>query len=198
MTLGNQVEAVVGTVSDYTDLNQYLSDGASFVIGSADDNLLMRYSTAEYVSSDAGLSVQGKRVLKVSRGGYQAREVSEEHVQRLTDGASLYVARARSPRYYIQAGRLFMKPNPTASAQMRVESVSTNPAAVYTAESITGVPSELLRLVILYAARAVVQKRIEDRTTDDDVELQAAEIRLRQEIDKEFEQELNLRLPRAQ
>ncbi|MCA8947392.1 MAG: hypothetical protein KDB29_14255 [Planctomycetes bacterium] len=194
MSLATDITAFAG---DTSDPSVHVAAEASLILSKVSEDALRQYAEAAAVTDNLGWSSSGYRIIEVSRGGYIAREASYEQVQRLSDTSSIHHARARDPRYYYVASggsaKLFCLPEPDAQAPLRIVYVDKNPTVSASDDSVTGVPTEFRRLLVLGAARRVVQERIDARSIDDDSEMLSADIALRAQIDSLYKEEFAMR-----
>jgi hypothetical protein len=161
-------------VDDTSGLDQFCTDAAQEVMRALPDSVLKEKASRTFTTTSAGVSVVGKRILSVSRGGYFALKVDEAMRQRVTNSASLFRATARSPVYYEQVTatdtRLYVKPDPAAGAEADIAYVAFPSIDASADSTATNVPTPVEDLVVLGAARRVLQKRLADYMAEDDLE----------------------------
>lgn len=193
-TFQARVEDLIGTIDDTSGLDQFCTDAAEEVLRILPEDLVKDKASRTYTTSSAGISVVGKRILSVSRGGYWAIKVDEKKRQKVTNSASLEYATARSPVYYIQVtatdARLYVKPDPASGAEADISHV-TYPSIDASADSTNAnLPTVAEELVVLGAARRVLQKRMADYMAEEDIELAQIQEREIDRLDAMFKSRL--------
>lgn len=176
-TFQARIEDLVGTVDDTTGLDQFLTDEARVVMGLTSRNILQNYASLDQIQHDAGVSVRGRIALTVSRDSRPARQVPHNVEALVTDAASLHLATTRSPVFFIKTTpndtRLFVKPAPAVGAEAEI-AYAVFPSMTASSSSNSNLPTECEAAVVTGAARRVLQKRMDDRDAEEDVELIAS------------------------
>jgi hypothetical protein len=121
-TLVSKVREITKSSSDVTN-NQsvidYLSSGAQYVISGLPSHMLHIAATDTTVTSGSGVTLAGNgRLLGVRLGQVECMEipVTESYVYNILLTASpIDEATTQFPVYYTQAGKIYIKPNPSGS-----------------------------------------------------------------------------------
>lgn len=120
-TLVNKVRAITrSTASETSDAQviEFLNDAAAFVISHIPKELLRAYAseTTGY-SGSAGIDYENNTILGVKRGYAPCKEVNEKEALWLEPTSGSYmIPTEQFPKYYVRAGKVFIKPNPTTGA----------------------------------------------------------------------------------
>lgn len=172
-----RVEALTGTTSETTDMSDWLTAGAKWLIDLLPEEKLLRMTTTA-TDSGSGVSVASMRVFGAYKSGYRAIQLHPGEYARYVDSASRFYGTSTTPVFYILNGALFVKPG-GGTAQ-----VITYPTVAYGDSTITGMPTEWEQAVVLYAASQYAQSKsalsytnwITYLETNKDIELGAGEL----------------------
>ena len=130
-TIQERVEDVVGTdptVGLTAGLDVFAAQEARTLLALLPPDLLSRVASRSLVEGAEGMAVAAKRILRVSRGGFPAREVDPSVAGLVGDPSSLHYASARTPVFYERVdstmARLYVKPDPTTTQKAQVDYVA--------------------------------------------------------------------------
>lgn len=157
-TFKAQVESLVGTVTDTTGLDVWLTEAAKMLSNLIPEGELHRYASAT-TTTTYQLSLTGKRVLSVRKGSWPAYQVPLGWEGKVTDTNSLHYAQAHDPKFIIATDVLYVYPAATPEASVLVYSY---PSVANTDSAIASFPDELEPAVVRWAAMMVVLKKIYD------------------------------------
>lgn len=172
-----RIEALVGVTGETTDISDWATAGAKWLIDLIPEEKALRYTTTA-TDSGSGVSVASSRVFSAYKAGYRAIPLHPEEYARYVDSASRFYGTATTPVYYILNGSLFVKPGGGTAR------VIAYPTVAYTDSTITGFPTEWEQAVILYAAQQYAQSKsalnytnwVTYLETNKDIELGAGEL----------------------
>lgn len=186
MTLIEQIENIAGKtdvsgtgqVTQYRNrINSFLKQSARAVLLALPDDVLIKDSIQENITTSSGIDVTDKKVLKVLRFGYGAIEMPLEMKRHmLADSGSIYEPTKRSPIFYIEGqtatgGKLFIKPDPTTGEPGTVD-YNSYPSPLYNATSINNFPDTAEYAVVLGAGVRLLQHKMNEMIhNDEDIEL---------------------------
>lgn len=177
-TFITRVEALTGTTGETTDLSDWLTAGAKWLIDLIPEDKALRVTTTA-TDSGSGVSVASARVFSAYKAGYRAIPLHPDEYARYVDSSSRFYGTVTTPVYYILNGTLFVKPGGGTAR------IITYPTVAYTESSITGMPAEWEQAVVLYAAQQYAQSKVSLTyttwatylETNKDIELGDAELR---------------------
>jgi len=167
-----QIEGYTGTESDTTFLSDKLTDGAKMIIDLLPESKHEKYSV-DLADAGSGVSITGYRFIKAHKSGYPAMRVDSSMQTQILDSNSLHYAATKSPVFYIESGKVYIKPGSGTAVAIAY------PTVLYGATSITNFPPELNHAVVLYGAiQTAIKKQNEALSTlidETDIELRKAE-----------------------
>tara|TARA_R100000231_G_scaffold139081_1_gene119150 strand:+ start:923 stop:1960 length:1038 start_codon:yes stop_codon:yes gene_type:complete len=163
-----QIQDLVGTFSDQTAMDDFMTAGAKEIINSLPSNLLYKCADKSTLSNSpstlSNMDTKGK-VLGVLRldadsSGIQrpCRLVSNFKRGRIQDSSDMELATATDPAYVIYDNTLEVYPTPTANQTAEVEFVSFPTVDASSASTIANFPDEAEYLVVLYASIKALQQ----------------------------------------
>lgn len=115
------------TETSDADVASFVNDGGKWMLNSIPNELRWFASSDTSVTNDAGVAVDPEAVLGVFRNRIACRPVSAMESYAYSTGltaTSLKKASAIFPVYYIESGKVFIKPAPTTGAAGKVVKVS--------------------------------------------------------------------------
>ena len=171
-TFSAQVVDLVGTFSDETALDSFITEGANEVINAMPRSMLERVAE-ETAVTDGTTPSEGHKVLHMLRNDgtidQPCRAIPARKRGRVQDASDMEYATTSDPAYWVQDGKFNIFPNgdgllvsvPTysqvASGGNRIDASSD--------ESITNFPNEAEYLVTLYAAIKALQQNMSGMMT---------------------------------
>lgn len=168
MSFKAEIEAIVGDIDspDYTsEAELYLAEGVKFItkslVGVPDiGNRLTSTSTLNNSSTTLDTSDILRIISVVRNDGTRnrpAKQVPYDKIDDYSDVNSIYYTSKLDPVYSIIDDTLHVVPTPTASETATVRKVSPDTSVALTDTSLTGMPDELERGVILYASKELLR-----------------------------------------
>jgi len=158
-------------------INNFLKQSARAVLNLMPDDVLIRDSIKTNITSDSGITVTDKKVVKVTRAGHGCIEMPlEEKAHLQANSGSIKEPTKRSPVYYIEGqittgGFLFIKPDPTATEQGQLD-FNLYPSPLYNEDSIDNFPDRAEYAVVIGSAIRLLQHKINKMIhEDEDIEL---------------------------
>lgn len=176
MSFTAEIGHYVGATSDYTtEIAQWLTDGVKTVvsrIGALAPDMLEQFATTAAITDGNGVNLAAKgRVLMVERDASSsananddlrtAKPVKLQFKNQLSSTTSLYYAPPEDPKYYVEAGTLYIKPTPSAAEAGVVHHVTFG-AVDDTNETIAYFPDEFKKHVVLWVAMNVLHAKMID------------------------------------
>ncbi len=166
-TFSAQVVDLVGTFSDETALDSFITEGANEVINAMPRSMQER--VAEETSFTNTTTSEGSKVLHVLRNDgtidQPCRKVPARNRGRIQDSSDMQYATATDPAYYVQDALVTIFPTGTG----KLVSIPTyNQGSALDASSlstITNFPNEAEYLVTLYAAIKALQQNMSGMMT---------------------------------
>lgn len=146
-TFKSAIEDYIGTFSDTTALDNWLTVAAKTILQMAPDNRLRKYALNVTVTV-SGLDVTGYRVIYVHADNYESVEFASGYKSRLVDSGSIYYATATSPAHIYDNGKLYVFPSGGIAFAIQYPSIANDNDST----ALTGYPKELVQAVILFAA----------------------------------------------
>lgn len=134
-----------GTISDTTALTDQLTSAAKMIVNMIPEHRLERY-VSELTDTGSGSAITSYRFVRAHKNGRGAIPVSAGEKYRLNDGNSLYTADARSPYWYLEAGKVYVVPNGGTVCAVAY------PTVLYSDGSVTSFPTEMEQAIIFYVA----------------------------------------------
>ena len=166
-TFSAQVVDLVGTFSDETALDSFITEGANEVINAMPRSMQER--VAEETSFTNTTTSEGSKVLHVMRNDgtidQPCRRIPARNRGRIQDSSDMQYATATDPAYYVQDAAVTIFPTGTG----KLVSIPTyNQGSALDASSlstITNFPNEAEYLVTLYAAMKALQQNMSGMMT---------------------------------
>jgi len=170
-TFSAQVVDLVGTFSDETALDSFITEEANEVINAMPRSMQER--VAEETSFTNTTTSEGSKVLHVLRNDgtidQPCRRIPARHRGRIQDSSDMQYATATDPAYYIQDAAVTIFPTGTG----KLVSIPTyNQGSALDASSlstITNFPNEAEYLVTLYAAIKALQQNMSGKLGNSDI-----------------------------
>ena len=104
------------------------------------------------VVQESGFNTSKFKLLEVNRNGYSARFINSGLSQQVVDKDSIHFATSKSPIYYINSGKIHIKPNLSASEQGEIIGLSY-PIVKHNMKSATNLPKQAQDFIVIGAAR---------------------------------------------
>ena len=173
-TFSAQVVDLVGTFSDETALDSFITEGANEVINAMPRSMLDRIAEETTVTSGTTTS-EGHKVISMTRNDgtidQPCRYIPSRKRGRAADSSDMEYATATDPVYYIQDGKFSILPS--GGSGNKLASVPTySQASALDASSlsaITNFPNEAEYLVTLYAAIKALQQNMSGKLGNSDI-----------------------------
>lgn len=173
MSLQTEIEAITGSISDITaEAVLYANEGNKFVqrVISKNSALAERLTSENELTNDTGLLLDNViNLVSVTRldsdgGRYRScNRISYEASNDALDSNSIYFATVTDPKYYLEENRLKVVPTGlTATIKAVVKHITPVTITSLGISSITSLPQEYFRGVVLYAALQVLHKRMNE------------------------------------
>ncbi len=173
MSLQTEIEAITGSISDITaEAVLYANEGNKFVqrVISKNSALAERLTSENELTNDTGLLLDNViNLVSVTRldsagGRYRScNRISYEASNDALDSNSIYFATVTDPKYYLEENRLKVVPTGlTATIKAVVKHITPVTITSLGSSSITSLPQEYFRGVVLYAALQVLHKRMNE------------------------------------
>ena len=178
-----QIESLSGAATD-SEINQWMNDGAREIINILPSKLKQKCSkvTNLYISNSnttMDLDAVGE-ILYVTRenadSGYYigCREISPLFADSANDSSSLHYATATDPVYWTESNSsgnptLFVLPTPTANQPAKIMHISYPDITASDVSIIANFPDEAEYLVVLYTAIKVLQNKMNEMNTNNDI-----------------------------
>ena len=173
-TFSAQVVDLVGTFSDETALDSFITEGANEVINAMPRSMQERIAEETTVTSGTTAS-EGHKVLSMTRNDgtidQPCRYISSKKRGRAADSSDMEYATATDPVYYVVDGKFSILPS--GGSGNKLSSVPTySQASALDASSlsaITNFPNEAEYLVTLYAAIKALQQNMSGKHGNSDI-----------------------------
>ncbi len=173
MSLQTEIEAITGSISDITaEAVLYANEGNKFVqrVISKNSALAERLTSENELTNDTGLPLANViNLVSVTRldsagGRYRScNRIRYESSNDALDSNSIYFATVTDPKYYLEENRLKVVPTGlTATIKAVVKHITPVTITSLGSSSITSLPQEYFRGVVLYAALQVLHKRMNE------------------------------------
>ena len=144
-----QVENYVGTFSNTTALDNWLTNAARIISDKLPLDKLEKHATDQAIVS-GGLSMQGKKVFNVHKSGNRSIKRDVGLKAAIVDSGSIYYALDSSPAHIYDNGKLYLYAGGTATDGTAL--AYSYPTVANTDEAVTGFPVEYEHGLIAYAA----------------------------------------------
>jgi len=162
-TFSAQVVDLVGTFSDETALDSFVTEGANEVI-SAMPRRAMERVAEETAVTDGTTTSEGHKILYVLRNDgtidQPCRQVPAYKRGRIQDSSDMEFATTSDPVYYIQDGKINIFPNGNGLMVSIPTYSQSSPLDASDISTITNFPDEYEYLVVLYAAIKALQQNL--------------------------------------
>ena len=141
------VEGYVGTFSDTTSLDTWLTAAAKLLVNLTPPHRLQQVA-ASVVVTGSGLDISGYRFVDAFNGGYSCRMIEPGKATQAALSTSLEYAVATSPVCYVRDTKLYILPIAGSPAA----SLVAYPTVANTDSAVATLPPEFRHLIVLYAA----------------------------------------------
>ena len=177
-TFKTKIEDLIGSVGDDDLIKDSLMHIGSAIIAAAPEDKLNNISLEVAIPDEAdsstpsiGISVDTKRVLGASKGGYRARAVNSEEKTRYLDTDSIYRASDTTPVYYFKDEKVFLIASNGVETGGTLRFVPKIPVADAnltqldeTDDEVYAFPREANSLLMLGAASRCLQRILSDKS----------------------------------
>ena len=161
-TFSAQVVDLVGTFSDETALDSFITAGANEVINAMPRPMQER--VAEETSFTNTTTSEGSKVLHVLRNDgtidQPCRRIPARYRGRIQDSSDMQYATATDPAYYVQDAAVTIFPTGTGKLVSIPTYSEASPLDASAISAITNFPNEAEYLVVLYAAIKALQQNM--------------------------------------
>jgi hypothetical protein len=153
-------------------LSNFLKQSSRMVLDVLSEEYLNKNTTKYEVTSNAGQAIKNDKILKVLRNNVGCIQVPLEAKDKvLSSSTSIYAPTLRSPVYFIEGTKIFIKPDPTGTQKGEIY-YNPLPSPVHTETAIDNFPDEAEYAVVIGAAVKVLQYRLNKALhEDEDIEL---------------------------
>ena len=162
-TFSAQVVDLVGTFSDETALDSFVTEGANEVISAMPRSAMERVAE-ETTVTDGSTTSEGHKIIYVLRNDgtidQPCRRVSAYKRGRVQDSSDMEFATTSDPVYYIQDGKINIFPNGNGLMVSIPTYSQSSPLDASGISTITNFPDEYEYLVVLYAAIKALQQNL--------------------------------------
>ena len=167
-TFSAQVVDLVGTFSDETALDTFITEGANEVINAMPRPILER--VADEVSvTDGTTSSETHKILYVLLDDQPCRLVPAFKRGRIQDSSDMEFATTSDPAYYIQDGKINIFPNGNGLMVSVPTYSQSSPLDASGISTITNFPDEYEYLVTLYAAIKALNQNLSALHSNSDI-----------------------------
>ena len=171
-TFSAQVVDLVGTFSDETALDSFVTEGANEVINAMPRSMLDRIAEETTVTSGTTTS-EGHKVISMTRNDgtidQPCRYIPSRKRGRAADSSDMEYATATDPVYYIQDGKFSIFPNGNGLLVSVPTYSQSSPLDASGISTITNFPNEAEYLVTLYAAIKALQQNMTAKHGNTDI-----------------------------
>ena len=168
-TFSAQVVDLVGTFSDETALDTFITEGANEVIN-AMPRLILERVADEVSVTDGSTSSETHKILYVLLGDQPCRLVPAFKRGRIQDSSDMEFATSTDPAYYIQDGKINVFPNSGTVKMVGVPVYNQgSPLDASAISTITNFPDEYEYLVTLYAAIKALNQNLSALHSNSDI-----------------------------
>ena len=162
-TFSAQVTDLVGTFSDETALDTFITEGANEVINAMPRNMLERVAEETPVTTGTTAS-EGHKVLHMLRNDgtidQPCRRIPASQRGRVADSDDMEYATTSDPAYYVKDGKFNILPSGAGLLVSMPTYSQTSPLDASAISTITNFPNEAEYLVTLYAAIKALQQNM--------------------------------------
>jgi chromosome segregation ATPase len=167
-TFSAQVVDLVGTFSDETALDSFITAGANEVINAMPRPMQER--VAEETSFTNTTTSEGSKVLHVLRNDgtidQPCRRIPARYRGRIQDSSDMQYATSTDPAYYVQDALVTIFPTGTGKLVSMPTYGEASPLDASAISAITNFPNEAEYLVILYAAIKALQQNMSGKLSN--------------------------------
>ena len=160
-TFSAQVTDLVGTFSDETALDTFITEGANEVINAMPRSMQERVAEETAVSTGTTTS-EGHKVLYMLRTDgtidQPCRRIPARQRGRVADSDDMEYATTSDPAYYVKDGKFNILPSGAGLLVSMPTYSQTSPLDASAISTITNFPNEAEYLVVLYAAIKALQQ----------------------------------------
>ena len=152
-TFETRITDLVGALNpaDTVALTDWLTDEAKTIWGLLPTSALEQNTEIAAVTDGTALDISDKKMLEVTRYGYQCRKVNYGSYRQITNPDSMHYATEFSPVWFTLDGDAYIVPTPE-SAKAGMFLYSRAPAVAYNDTAIANFPPQAEALVVLGAA----------------------------------------------
>ena len=170
-TFSAQVVDLVGTFSDETALDSFITAGANEVINAMPRP--MQELVAEETSFTNTTTSEGSKVLHVMRNDgtidQPCRRIPARYRGRIQDSSDMQYATSTDPAYYVQDALVTIFPTGTGKLVSMPTYGEASPLDASAISAITNFPNEAEYLVILYASIRALQQNMSGKLGNSDI-----------------------------
>jgi len=152
-----------GTSPTQSEITQFLRDGVKDIIrklmaSGAPTSILSSFATLETITNSNGLESPSNVIISVTRGDGEfqnpAKEIPALMKGRVSDSSSLFFASKYNPVYYLESGKIYIKPNPSTGSvdNGEIQHVIFDNQVSYNSVSIANFPKSTEYLVVYFAS----------------------------------------------
>lgn len=173
MSLQSDIEAITGSVSNMTsETLSYCKEGNRYIqrIIGKNPALSERLTQTQDITNNSGFALTNViDIISVVRekddsstASRLCRRISFSDSFNALDTDSIYFATVNDPRYFIDGNTLKVLPEPTAAQKAVLRHITPNDSFSLSDSTITNLPNEYFRGVVLYAALQVLQRKMNE------------------------------------
>ena len=171
-TFSAQVVDLVGTFSDETALDTFITEGANEVINAMPRAIMERVAEETSVT-DGTTTSEGHKILHVLRNDgtidQPCRLILSRNRGRIQDSSDMQFATTSDPAYYIQDGKINIFPNGNGLMVSVPTYSQSSPLDASGISTITNFPDEYEYLVTLYAAIKALNQNLSALHSNSDI-----------------------------
>jgi len=171
-TFSVQVVDLVGTFSDETALDSFITEGANEVINAMPRSMQERVAEETAVTTGTTTS-EGHKVLYMLRSDstidQPCRRIIASKRGRAADSSDMEYATTSDPAYYVKDGKFNILPTGAGLLVSMPTYSQTSPLDASGLSTITNFPNEAEYLVTLYAAIKALQQNMSGKLGDTDI-----------------------------
>jgi len=171
-TFSAQVTDLVGTFSDETALDTFITEGANEVINAMPRSMQERVAEETAVSTGTTTS-EGHKVLYMLRTDgtidQPCRRIPARQRGRVADSDDMEYATTSDPAYYVKDGKFNILPSGAGLLVSMPTYSQTSPLDASDISTITNFPNEAEYLVVLYAAIKALQQNMSGKLSNSDI-----------------------------
>ena len=171
-TFSAQVVDLVGTFSDETALDSFITEGANEVINAMPRSMLERVAE-ETAVTDGTTTSEGHKVLHMLRNDgtidQPCRAIPARKRGKVQDSSDMEFATTSDPAYWVQDGKFNIFPNGNGLLVSVPTYSQSSPLDASGISTITNFPNEAEYLVTLYAAIKALQQNMTAKHGNSDI-----------------------------